>query len=261
MKKPSLAETQQWVKSKVHPSGALSATLVDLNPQAGTPGQERLSVYAEGYEIRFRDGLAEVYEAVRWVIGEVHFSELSKAYSAKYPSHNYNLSFVGEHLPEFIESYSLTKELPFLPDLAKLEWLICEAFHAFDRTPLDVTSLSQISPESMSQAVFIFQPSVSWINSSWPILDIWNSRKGSKDQSNIRIKDNPQSVMVYRHEFRVECKLLNGWQTLMLEGLLGGLDLESACEKVADHFAEELHSATEWFSQLMQDGLIAQIKL
>lgn len=262
MKKPSLAETQHWVRSRILPDHArLSSEIkVGLNPQGSVPGEQRLSVYAEGYEIRFRDGVAEVYETVQWILGEHQFAELVKDYSEKYPSKDYNLSFVGRHLPAFISAAPLSKELPFLADLARLEWSICEAFHAFDKTPLSAEELSKVSPEILTQSKLIFQPSISVLSSDWPIFDIWNSRKKPKEEISVDLRQRPQSVMVYRRGVKVECRILEGWQSVLLESLIQGESLETACENIADDFNGDTETITAWFAGLIQDKQIVQIQ-
>ena len=223
------------------------------------PGQERLAVYAEGYRIRFRGGVSEVYESVRWVLGESRFTELVKDYSRKYPSRDTNLSFVGRYLPEFINTLPLAKQLPFIVNLAKFEWRLCEAFHAFDKTPVSPTELSKLSPEALTRGQFVFQTSLFVIQSDWPILDIWNSRKKSRQEADLNLEGHPQNIMGYRCSGKVECCLLEKWQFQMLEGFKKGLNLEMVCEKLAENLNEELPPATAWFSGLISKGLITQI--
>lgn len=261
MKKPSLTEVQYWVRSHVQTGAAKPPDFitVELDPQRGVPGRERLSVYAEGYEIRFRDGVAEVYEALRWVLGEVQFIALVRDYSEKFPSRDTNLSFVGRYLPEYLASVPLTKELPFILDLAKLEWLACEAFHAYDAFPVSAGEIAKMAPELLTQSQLIFQPSVSVIRSDWPILDIWNSRKMSRNEADIQLEGKPQSVMVCRHGTKVECRLLLDWQFQIFQGLREGSSLEAVCEKCADLFNDDLSPIMTWFMGLIQDGLILRI--
>ena len=224
------------------------------------PGQERLAVYAEGYRVRFRDGVSEVYEAIRWILGESQFAELVKNYSLKYPSRDTNLSFVGKYLPEFISTLPLAKQLPFIMDLAKLEWQLCGAFHAFDKIPVSPDELSKLSPEALTQGRFIFQASLFTITSDWPILDIWKSRKKSREEVNLNLEGRPQCIMGYRCGVKIECCLLENWQFQTLEGLKAGLNLEMVCEKLADDLSEELPLVAAWFSSLISKGLITRIR-
>ena len=56
MPDPSLEEVQRWMISRILPperSGAAGME-VELNPQAGEPGAERLSVYSGGYLARMQ---------------------------------------------------------------------------------------------------------------------------------------------------------------------------------------------------------------
>ncbi len=100
-----LADLQRWMASRIRPQ--VDTAPVDdglvVNPQRGTPGVERLAVYAGGYVARTRDALAQMYEAVRHVVGEHVFAELARRYAARHLSHDYNLNLRGRHLPEFLK--------------------------------------------------------------------------------------------------------------------------------------------------------------
>ncbi len=130
--RPSLLNVQRELKTRVKATreGKMNPDL--LNPQGGSPGEERMAVYAGGYIARLSEALAEVYETVRHLLGKEAFVELSELYFEHFPSHNYNLNNIGKELPSFIGTTRFAKELPFLPDLAALELAVASAFHAFD---------------------------------------------------------------------------------------------------------------------------------
>lgn len=250
MPEPSLRELQRWMKSKILPPERADAAVpeVDLNPQAGDPGTERLSVYSGGYLARMEEGLEESYPAVRRVAGRRGFHALAHDYAAGHPSRDYNLSLVGKDLPVFLEGYSLTKELPFLPDLARLEWAVAEAFHAFDQPPLDPAHLSAIPPEEWERIRLVFQPSLRMVSSAWPILDIWEARDKPVSEVKINLVGRPQRVRVCRQAFQVHCELLDELQEAALRALLSGKSLGELPELVPD-----------WFSRWAASGLVVAI--
>ena len=211
MPEPSLQDLQRWMASRIRPK-AVSSILLDeaiLNAQRGTAGAERLGVYASGYMARAREALLESYEAVHYVVGDAAFSSLALAYAERYPSQDYNLSAFGCHLPEFLKESPLTQRLPFLTDLARLEWAVREAFHAFDQPPIDKEQLFALSLEVWAQSRLTLQPSVRMVTSSWPILDIWEARTTPRDSLNINLVDRPQRVLVYRDAGSVTCELID----------------------------------------------------
>ena len=259
MDSPSLRELQRWMKSHIQP-GALAPPKKDsnsfLNPQRGDPGEVRLSVYAEGYLIRIREALAEVYEAIHHVLGDQVFTEMAKAYAEKHPSHDYNLSLAGRHLPEFLASSPLTGQLPFLPDLARLEWSVCQAFHASDQPPLDASRLQALSTEDWDRARLVFQPSVAVVNSSWPILDIWEARKQPRESIDIDLINRPQCILVYRRGVQVRCERIDPRHYTLLERLCLGKNLAETLGEAARGTHSTSLPISEWFSHWVEQGLL-----
>ena len=260
MSAPTLREVQQWMKSQIRP-GSPGGRAAALNPQRGSPGEERLAVYAGGYQTRMREALAEVYEAVHRVLGEGPFEALSRAYAERHPSHDYNLSLSGRHLPEFLAASSWSERLPFLPDLARLEWAVCLAFHAQERPPCDLRRLAAAAPEAWARVRVVFQPSVAVVSSRWPILDIWAVRQEPPGAINIALEGRPQDVLVCRRELQVRCEALEHGQALVLEPLLAGQPLGQALEALQGAEGREESPVAAWFAGWATRGLIAELDL
>jgi hypothetical protein len=269
---PSLQQVQRWMKAKIAP--APSDTAADglsacLNEQGGAPGIERLSVYAGGYLTRTEEALAEVYEAVRHVVGKAAFAELATAYARRYPSDDYNLTFRGRRLPEFLATSvltplqtqcvtGLTERLPFLPDLAQLEWLICRAFHAREQPPLDVARLSSLPLEAWEHARLSLQPSVAFLASAWPVRDIWEARKQPRETIAIDVVNRPQRVLVYRQGLAVQCALVEEAESALLEGVLARRPLGELCELLAAQGVEQDRVST-WCARWMRRGVFVEV--
>ena len=270
-----LSQIETWFKSKVQPSERYQVPLesaLEVSKDEGiVKGEERLAVYANGYLARIAESLKEVFEAIHHVTGSEKFLELCDAYARLFPSRNYNLNYAGRNFPQFLEATSLPQKFTFLPDLARLEWLIWEAFHAFDEAPLDSSRIQEISMEDWENCRIHFQPSVSLFDSKWTLLDLWVGRhpersEGSRDPSVApRPQDNvldalnhPQRLLIGRHGDQVRCEPLDQNQYRLLEGLLQGKTLGKVCEELADVEEEHLPIA-EWFSCWVQDGLILHL--
>ncbi len=256
---PSLRDVQRWIGAHIQPETTVStAGDVRLNPQRNIPGISRLSVYAHGYQARLRQALAEVYESVHQVLGTGAFSELVDSYARRFPSRDYNLNFSGRHLPEFLVNSLWVQRLPFLADLAQLEWQVCQAFHAISYPPITPASLHGQSFEDWHRVRFIFQPSVSLVRSAWPILDIWEVRHRPRSEVNIDLVERPHNVVVSRSELQVRCQLVNLPQAILLEALLAGQTLDETCERLSGDCGENLPPIYEWFFQWTQQGWIVR---
>ncbi len=260
----SLLDVQKWMKLRIqlqdenNESPAAVSTRGFLNPQGGVAGEERMSVYANGYPARIQESLKEVYEAVHQVLGDDQFSEICHVYAHQYPSHDYNLNFVGRYFPEFLQGSPFSKAFPFLVDLAKLEWLIWESFHAFDEQPFQPHQLAEVPAEDWEHARVIFQPSVKLISSAWPILDIWRTRRQRSEEVKVDLMNRSQQILVGRNKDQVRCELLDQTQAVLLSGLLSGENLGNVCEKLSEMADEKELPIAAWFSNWVKEGLIVR---
>jgi uncharacterized protein (UPF0276 family) len=260
-----LAALQEQFKSRVLPQGAafIKAGSSDgislrefLNRQGKVEGQERLTIYAGGYTARTQEALSEVYEAVHHVLGDEKFAALSREFALRFPPVDYNLSYAGRELPVFLESAPISQDFPFLADLAKLEWLIWEAFNAFDEKSLTPADIAGVPLEDWDRAQLVFQPSVHLLRSAWPVLDIWRRRKEAPDEARKNLPNGPQLVLVGRRGEQARCELLDENQFRLIEGLLEGKSLGELCETLAEQSGEDNLPVDSWFLAWIQDGLI-----
>jgi hypothetical protein len=256
---PSLRELQQWMQSRIRPAGpAVLAPPPRFNLQRGVPGTERLTVYAVAYLARTQQALEEVYPAIRRVLGAGAFGSLSRGYIERHPSREYNLSFIGRHLPEFLRTHRLAERLPFLPDLASLEWRVCEAFHAFEQPAMDAQPLGALSLDAWERTQLILQPSVGLLASAWPVVDIWTARHQPDAAVDIPLLDRPQHALIFRQALTVRCEVVEPLQFLVLERLLAGRTLGEACRDLTAQAGDRLPPLEAWFSRWVQEGLIVR---
>jgi hypothetical protein len=257
---PSLREYQRWFQARVLPRTAPPAEeRAWLNPQRGVAGAERLAVYAEGYLARTEEALAEVYEAVRQIVGPKTFAGVSRDYAARHPSHDYNLSRIGRHLPAFLATHALAARLPFLPDLAQLEWQVSVAFHAVHAPPLDGAAWAALPLAAWAGVRVRFQPSVSLVRSAWPILDLWQTRRQPRATIDVDLRGRPQAVLVSRQGLTVRCEALADAPARVLGALLEGRPLGAALGAL--EAAAETGPAQQWFAVWAGAGLIAGLEL
>jgi uncharacterized protein len=242
--------------------GSASADLCDADrlddwlhvPSPARVG-ERLEVYAGGYPARVHDALAESYPVVANVLGHCAFHALSQRYATAVPLTSYNLNHAGAGLAAFLRADAVAQELPFLPDLAALEWHVARAFHAADGAPLDPRALGW-SVDDWGNAVLHFQPSVAVIASEWPLLDLWASRETPRDTAEVTRLAQSEHLVIRRVDLVVRCEAVSAAEAQALRGLLDGRCLAAVAGRLeADGFdpAEVLTCFGRWVGE----GMIA----
>jgi len=259
-----LVTIQGWMKGKIQPQAKTPADQLSTEPYCdpkGEEGKRRLAAYTGGYPARFHESLAEVYETIRKLLGSEQFMGLVWDYAVRYPSHDHNLNLVGRHLAEFLKTSQLAKTFPYLSDLARLEWLVSQAFHSFEKSPFRPEDLASLPPEGLEDLGLIFQPSVALVSSFWPIFELWSARQGDLDNVKKDRLKHPEHILVGRRGLQIRVELLDEDQFRLLTALLSGKTLGTACEELAEISGEETLPITEWFSRWVQDGLLVACRL
>jgi len=246
---PTLLEVQRAMKRRI----------LKQQPIDGLLHEERMDVYADAYVARMMEALSETYEAVKHLLGQEAFIELTESYMEAHPSHSYNLNDVGENMAEHLSKTRFVEKLPFLPDLATLERQVARTFHAFDSAAFEPAKLAGYSEEDWERLRVYFQPSVAVVSSSWPVLDIWNARKTSLNELSIGLEGRPQDVLVMRRGLEVVCELVDPAQAELIRSLQRGEALGESCARLAEKAdAGELRMG-EWFSSWASRGLITRV--
>lgn len=115
------------------------ARAVEAAPALNPAG---LAVYRNNYRVGLIDTLAFIYPVCRQLVGEDFFSGLARAFIGGHPSHSGNLHLYGAGFGDFIAGFEHARELPYLADVARLEWRVHRAYYAADAAPVDSAALA-----------------------------------------------------------------------------------------------------------------------
>lgn len=134
---------------------------------------ERLAIYRHNVLSNLRGALQDIYPVVRRIVGDAFFLHAADQFIACTPSRSGDLNRFGAEWPLFIADYPHAADLPYLADVARLEWSWHECFHAADATGLDLGRLAAVPAEAHARLRFRLQPAARLVASSSPILQIW----------------------------------------------------------------------------------------
>ena len=83
--------------------------------------KKRLQIYQHSYMERIIQAIQQDFPRLCAAIGEPAFVSLVEDYIAHYPSHDYNLRYIGKNVAAFI----MSRDADFKPyaDLARQEWM------------------------------------------------------------------------------------------------------------------------------------------
>ncbi len=186
---------------------------------------ERLAVYEGGHRARLVEALANDYPAVRRVLGEGAFGSLVVRYERSFRSASHDLGRVGEHLARFLEDDPLAVELPFLPDLARLEWALAEAFVAVDDEPVTWASLASLGPDAVADRPLRLRAGTSLVRSPWPVSEIWRLRERADGDVDLALEGRPEAIVVHRAGLELRTRQVSETEASLIERAAQGVRL------------------------------------
>jgi hypothetical protein len=225
---------------------------------AGVSALERLQVYANGYPARLHEALADAFPAVAHVIGHGAFHTLTGRYMNERPPLYYNINDVGAGLPAFLRSNVPTADLPFLPDLAELEWSLVEAFNAHAKPAVDAMQLASLGIDDWDRVVLHLHAGLGVLTSAWPIREIWEARETPVESIDIDLENRPDQVLIHRSGFQVRCESIDAGEAFALTEIQRGRALGEVAMDLAARGCDD-GAVSSWFGRWIELGLVAEV--
>ena len=188
-----------------------------------------IEVYRNNYRGNLHDALAGAYPVIEQLVGKDFFQLMSRQYMAKHSSRSGNLHHYGAAMAEFVASFEPAQGLPYLPDVASLEWACHCAWFAEDAAVLDIVKLAQLPPERYSDLILHVHPASHLVCSRYPVSEIWHAHQpGAIHDFHIDLDSGPCNALVSRRNAVVQVSKLSEAETAWLQGILAGIPLGEA---------------------------------
>ena len=172
----------------------------DLKDPDGRVAGKRFDVYRNTVISSLMAAMEVAFPVTQKLLGDTDFRNITASYVRFHPPKSPILMFYGEEFPAFINTFKHVKTKPYLADIARLELMRRQSYHAADATAISADQLAQIAPEELVHQRFILSPSLQLLPSNYPIVSIWNMKatKGTLLTSNLG-----ETALITRPKFDV----------------------------------------------------------
>jgi hypothetical protein len=166
---------------------------------------ERIAIYRGNVIANARKALASAYPVTVKIVGDEFFDGLAREYLRRHPSVSGDLNSFGAEFARFVAAFPHTQDLPYLPDVARLEWLAHRAHYAADAPPFDATRLASIAESAWGELRPVLAPACALLESQWPLARIWEVHQDDySGEFAVDLDAGPDRVLIQRPRFRVQ---------------------------------------------------------
>jgi hypothetical protein len=228
---PSLRELQQDFADAVLGPPGLSPAFAASSSDTGA---ERLAIYRNALFANYRGALSATYPVVKRLTDAPFFHAAVDAFAHAHPSTSGDLNLYGDAFARFLAAYPPAAQLPYLPDVARLEWAIDEAQRTPDapRVPEAVLAALSIAPAQRLPALELpLEPSCRLIRSTYPILHLWQvNQPDYQGDTRVSLDEGADRLLVRRDADGISLQRLAAGEFAWLAALADASTLAAAID-------------------------------
>jgi hypothetical protein len=215
----------------------------------------RLQIYRHHVLTSLTDVLQATFPVICRLVDERFFRYAADAYMRQYPPEAPCLFEYGAYFPAFLAAFPACRHLEYLADVARLEWALNTALHAEVRAPLDPAELGGLAPHDVAQLTFQFDPSVTLLDSPWPIDQIWRVNQADEEvYAPLDLNEGGVSLEIRRWEDDVGFRRLDPAIYTFRSTLAAGHALARAAEAALG--ASQEFDCVAALHELLTDGVV-----
>ncbi len=240
-------------------AGRFDVTLLQvLEGRGRLDAAARLDVYAQMYWARLHDVLYDDFPKTARALGSERFQRVACAHLARHPSEHPSVRHVGRGFADLLDEAPDVADVPFVGDLARLEWARLDVFDAADAEPLHLEDLRRIAPEDWPHLRLELVPAVRRLRVGWAVCDVWAMIDAG--QTGVCPTALEANVRVWRDGFVVYQATMDPAECAAFERVANGEPFSSMCDALAPIVGLEraADEAARMVLRWIEDGLLAR---
>ncbi len=227
----------------------------------GIPYSRRLQVYRNNTTVLLSEALAANFPIVCQLVGEAFFAKTAYSFVRLHPPRSPCLFEYGAGLADFLDNYLSVHDLPYLADMARLEWAWDEAFHSRESAAMSADGFAAVATANMEKLTFEPHPAFRVVRSSYPLDRIWALHQDEPEpdetsEETIDLESGGACLAVVRPGAEVRVITISPGAYVMAEALMGSACLGDAL--MAADTAEPGFNAATALATLVNAGAFSR---
>ena len=225
-----LSDLQHHVINGINPLGdpvEWQAVQQIITPARGLNTSECLAVYRNNITSARVRALEAIYPVCQAVLGEECFRAVARNFSWTRADSSADLNVYGNLFPEYLGAHegSNLSRLPYLQDLARLEWHWHAAYYASDNIPFPYESFAVASAQP-ERLCFTLAPGLSLLETDYPVREIWRRHRTREHTESVPGLEGPEYLCIHRTGRTIQVTQIDKEIYGLLENIQKGHTLE-----------------------------------
>lgn len=203
-----------------------------IQAQDNQEARTRFTIHQTNVRASLITALQAAFPAVSYYAGEGNFAYAAGRFIEAWPPRLPQLSRYGAEFPGFLETFTPAQNMPWLVDLARLEWACQESLFAADAQVFELVQMTQL--EALPAPRLFLHPSLRVVSSPYPIMSLWEeamiSASKNKETGHSPLDRSGEDVLLVRPKDDVEFYRLSPSEAAFVAAIDGGESLQEALQ-------------------------------
>ena len=222
---------------------------------ASGEGEARLAIHRHHIASSLARSLGTTFSTVQALVGEEFFRQAALAFVAGELPTQPVLAEYGAGFADFIAAYTPARELPYLADVARLDWALNAAFHSPRVAAVD---LSVVPPEQLAVSTLGLAPGTALVRSAYPLDLIWAASQAGAPEGTVDLGRGSARLLVLRRAADAAFITLGEAEAVFVTALGAGQTVEAAAG--AAFAVEPAFDLTAAFARLVACEVFAALQ-
>lgn len=254
-----MSTMSRWAMALLDPDQDVPPGLLTWN---GSHAGQRVGVYRNNVMVSLVDALTSTFSVTQQLVGETFFRAMARLYVRQHPPRTPVLCHYGADFADFVALFPPAASVPYLADVARLEFLRLQTLHAADAQPMPIEEAQTWldDAEQLAQLICTLAPGVQPFHSACAAISVWAAHQ---PYSGLSLEEvdvvQPESGLIFR----------SGWDVMVLQTgadtaqfvahLQKGYPLGDALQAIANVYPA--WSAVQALALLFRHGLVTHLGL
>jgi hypothetical protein len=190
--------------------------------------EARLCIHRHHILHSLTEALKANFPVVCQVVDPRFFGYAADAFIRMHPPSSPCLAEYGAEFPDFIRGFEPARALPYLADLARLEWAVMEARNAADAATIAPETLRQVPVVDYPNLTLQLDPSLRLVRTLWTVEKIWAAHQGEEPRAPVELGSQGARLVVRRLAAGIEVEAVEPASFAFMAALRHGRCLAKA---------------------------------
>lgn len=222
--------------------------------------KERFGIYRGSVHGILKQALGLTFPVCKQIVGDTFFDRMCGLFIDQYPPKTSFFAHYGDEFYHFLMQFEPVNDLPYLPDVARLEWGRHAVWHEKAHEHVDFSGLAELTETEQAHVVFKLAKTLHLLQSNFRIDDIWFAHQQESDLKLEEINLNEAvKLFIWKDKDMIKISLMSlNEEDSIFWDFLNAIQKGSTLETLAEQFDADL---PRLLNQGIESGWIQSFKI